>query len=206
MNNRFARQLLLALLAVLVISISAFAATGKIQGKVWVVSRDQAANVTFPAPSATPDITFTTNYIAYLGGWPAGQAAAVHCFTISRFLNCGTEAFGVKYSNRPNPYLGNTPVNKNTPMGSTNYGVIMEFTYTENNTSSHTAQTTIYHDDGVALEVNGDLSRASARGSPGQSWNRCRSRSRREPPSTTSFTPTSVERGMELALCITRFL
>ena len=151
MNNRFARQLLLAVMAVLVISTSALAATGKIQGKVWVVSHDQAANVTFP----TPDITFSTNYIAYLGGWPAGQAPATHCFTISRFLNCGTEALGLKYSNKPNPYLGNVPVNKNTPMGGTNYGVIIEFTYTENNTSSHTAQMTIYHDDGVALEVNG---------------------------------------------------
>ena len=157
MKNRFALSLILLTgIAALVLSTSAFAASGKIQGKVWVVSHDQAANVTFPAPTAIPDITFSTNYIAYLGGWPKGEAPSAHCFNISKFLGgCAQEAFDLKYSNLPNPYLGNTPVNAKTPMGGANYGVIMEFTYTETNSSAHTAQMTIYHDDGIAMEVNG---------------------------------------------------
>jgi hypothetical protein len=145
-------------LTILVFTISnpASAATGQFQGKVWVVSVAEASTLTFPAPSATPDITFSTNTIAYLGGWPQGSTAAAHCFTISRFLGgCAQQAFGVKYSHLPNPNLGGAAVDATTPMGGDTFAVIMEFTWSASNTGTHTQEIAIYHDDGVALEMDG---------------------------------------------------
>jgi hypothetical protein len=74
MNSRLVRVTLHAtpatfLLIALIVSANrmAYAQGGNIQGKLWVVSVADASNVQFPPPSGTPDATFTTNGIAYIG-------------------------------------------------------------------------------------------------------------------------------------------
>jgi hypothetical protein len=126
-----------------------------IQGQVWAVSPGQAAKVAFPAPTATPDLTFCTSGIAYIGQWngsgsgPKGQ----HCFTISTFLDhCGTYGYNLVYSGLPNSNLGGTAMVATTAMSGAKYGLIIEFTQ-----SNACVPTTIQilHDDGVSLQVNG---------------------------------------------------
>ena len=143
----------LATLAVAAVRPASAAASGRIQAKVWVVSVAQASNVTFPAPLATPDMTFSTNGVTYIGGWYSGQLPAAHCFTISKFVGgCETRAFKPKYSGLYNSYLG-SPVNATTAMGGNNYGVIMQFTGSLNLSNGDTI--TILHDDGVSLLIDG---------------------------------------------------
>ena len=104
-------KLKLSILTALVfcLSLTANAQSGSIQGQVWVVSYDQAANVAFPAPTATPDATFSTNGIAYIGQQPN------NCYTIASFLaTCGTAAYNLTFSGEINPYLGGS-VRSNTP-------------------------------------------------------------------------------------------
>ena len=128
-----------------------------ILGQVWAVSPDQAARVTFPAPAATPDLTFCTSGIAYIGQWngPGAGAKGLHCFTISTFLNhCGTYGYNLVYSDLPNPNLGGTAMTGTTAMSGAKYGLIIEFTQ-QNACLPATIQ--ILHDDGVSLEVNGNV-------------------------------------------------
>jgi len=42
-------------------------ASGSIQGRIWVVNPQRAADVTFPPPTAPPDATFSTKGITYIG-------------------------------------------------------------------------------------------------------------------------------------------
>lgn len=132
MNSRLVRVTLHATLATfllidLIVSASAWPTQGgNIQGKRWVVSVADASNVQFPRPSATPDATFTTNGIAYIG--QDGKNHGHHCYTIGRFLaGCPTAGFDLKFSGLTNPILGKA-VDGNTPMSGPNYGIIIEFT------------------------------------------------------------------------------
>lgn len=131
------------------------AASSPIQGKVWAVTPSQAANVTFPAPAATPDLTFCTSGIAYIGQWngPGSGAKALHCFTISTFLNhCGTYGFNLAFSGLPNPNLGGKAMVGTTAMSGANYGLIIEFVQPD---ACLPPTIQILHDDGVSLQVNG---------------------------------------------------
>jgi hypothetical protein len=125
-----------------------------IQGQVWAVNPDTAANVVFPAPTAAPDLTFCTSGIAYIGQWngPGSGAKGLHCFTISTFLDhCGTYGYNLVYSGVSNPNLGG-PMTTTTAMSGAKYGLIIEFSLT-NVCLPTTIQ--ILHDDGVSLQVNG---------------------------------------------------
>jgi hypothetical protein len=138
----------LALAAFLSLTTQFASAQGSISGKLWVVSPSQASDVTFPPPSATPDATFTTNGIAYIG------QNSTHCYTIGSWLNtCGTPAFGLAFSGLPNPNLHNMTAKTGTKMSGTNYGVIAEFTGTVNLTNGQGIS--IIHDDGVSLMIDG---------------------------------------------------
>jgi hypothetical protein len=124
-----------------------------IQGQVWAVTPAQTASATFPAPSATPDLTFCTSGITYIGQWN-GEAGTQgqHCFTIGTFLNrCPTASYDLTYSGLPNPNLGGTAMTSATPMAGASYGIMIEFT-DDNVCLPSTIQ--ILHDDGVSLEIN----------------------------------------------------
>jgi hypothetical protein len=127
-----------------------------IQGQVWAVSPDQAAKVIFPAPTATPDLTFCTSGIAYIGQWngPGAGAKGLHCFTISTFLDhCGTYGYNLTYSGLPNANLGGAPMTGTTAMSGAKYGLIIEFIQPD---ACLPATIQILHDDGVSLKVNGN--------------------------------------------------
>jgi hypothetical protein len=125
----------------------------QITGKVWAVSPAQAANAAFPAPAATPDLTFCTSGIAYIGQWDGlAGTQPQHCFTIATFLNsCGTAGTNFQYSNLPNPNLGGGVMNGATPMAGAGYGIMIEFTGTVNLTNGELVR--ILHDDGVSLNL-----------------------------------------------------
>jgi len=139
---------------VLCLSLTASAQTGSIQGKLWVVSGEQAGNVTFPPPSATPDATFSTNGIAYIGQQPN------NCYTIGKFVaKCSTAAYNLKFSGESNPYLGGV-VGPDTPMSGyrgfrQEWGVMIEFAGKV--FLNHGQKIHIVDDDGVALEIDGNL-------------------------------------------------
>ncbi|HKM48916.1 MAG TPA: hypothetical protein VJX69_15090 [Terriglobales bacterium] len=146
--------LVLAMAAISVAIVRPASATGRIQGKVWVVSPTQAGDVVFPAPTSTPDATFSTNGITYIGQFINTTNPATHCFTITRFLGgCPTPVFKLVYSKLPNTYLGGAAAGPTTAMGGTDYGVIIEFTGTVNLTNGQ--EITIFHDDGVSLMIDG---------------------------------------------------
>ncbi len=134
---------------VLCLSLAASAQSGSIQAQLWVVSYDQAANVGFPAPSATPDATFSTNGIAYIGQQPS------NCYTVGSWVGgCGTAAYDLTFSGDYNPNLGGV-VGPDTPMSGSGWGVIVEFTGTldlKKNQKLYVA-----NDDGIALEIDGTL-------------------------------------------------
>ena len=118
-----------------------------IEGKVWVVDADQAGHVTFPPPSATPDVTFRTEGIAYIGEAPS------NCYTLGKFLaECGTKAYDLKFSGRGNPNLGGAAAEANTAM-SGSWGIIIELTGSVTLATGQVIQ--ILHDDGVALKIDG---------------------------------------------------
>jgi hypothetical protein len=122
-------------------------AQGSLQAKLWVVSPEQASDVTFPAPSATPDATFSTNGIAYIGG---GKG----CYTIEKWVaGCETPAYGLAFSGLPNPNLKNKAAARSTKMNGPNYGIIVEFTGTVDLTNGSPIY--ILHDDGVSLMIDG---------------------------------------------------
>jgi hypothetical protein len=117
------------------------------ESKLWVVSPEQAADVTFPAPSATPDATFGTNGIAYIGG---GKG----CYTIEKWVaGCETPAVNLTFSELPNPNLKNKPAKASTKMTGPDYGIIVEFTGSVQLTNGQLIY--ILHDDGVSLMIDG---------------------------------------------------
>lgn len=133
------------------------ATTGSISAKLWVVSPAQAGNVVFPAPSAAPDATFTTNGIAYIGqSFAPGTDPQAHCYTIEKFLNgCAIPAYHFAFSGVSNPNLGGAAAEPTTPMSGASYGIIIEFTGTITLTNGE--QLSILHDDGVSLMIGGNL-------------------------------------------------
>lgn len=137
-----------ALAIALCLSLIANAQSGSIQGQLWVVSFDQASNVTFPPPSATPDATFSTNGVAYIGQEPN------NCYTIVTFLaQCGTPAYNLTFSGLTNPYLGGV-AGPDTPMSGSGWGIIIEFTGTINLKKDQRIY--VVDDDGVSLELDGN--------------------------------------------------
>ena len=149
MNSSSKRTMLSSLFAVALVALAhATAKAQTLQGKLWVVSPSQAGNLAFPPPSATPDATFKTPGMAYIG-----QNTAQHCYSIGRFLGgCGTSVQHLVFSGLANPYLGGVAASGGTLMGGPNYGVIIEFT---GQTSLSNGQTvSIFHDDGVAVKID----------------------------------------------------
>ncbi len=147
-----------SLLAVAVLCCSlAASAQGNFQGKLWVVDVAQASDVTFPAPTATPDATFSTNGIAYIGQKTPGVANAAHCYTIGKFLNgCGTQAINLQFSGLPNPNLPHgRAASGTTAMSGGSWGIMIELTGEVGLTNGSPIQ--IIHDDGVAVEVDGSF-------------------------------------------------
>lgn len=118
---------------------------GKFRGKLWVVSESEAFNVQFPPPSAIPDLTFSTNGIAYVG------SSGSMCYTISSFTGgCETTSFGAQFSHLPNPYLGGV-AGPSTPIDN----VIIQLNgYIDLNRGDSII---ILHDDGVVLAIDGVL-------------------------------------------------
>ncbi len=139
-----------------VICPTARAQPGLIQAKLWVVSFAEAQNAVFPAPSATPDATFKTHGIGYIGQESGtGRAPAKNCYTIGTFVGgCGTTAIGLTFSGLPNSNLGGAAASSSTPMSGANYGVMIEFTGTVNLTNGGAIG--IIHDDGVSLKIDGN--------------------------------------------------
>jgi hypothetical protein len=133
----------------LCLSLRASAQGGSIQGQLWVVYVGQALDATFPAPSATPDATFSTNGIAYIGQQPN------NCYTIETFLaECATAAYNLTFSGLNNPYLGGV-AGPDTPMSGPGWGVMIEFTGTVNLKKNH--RIFLVQDDGVSLKIDGTL-------------------------------------------------
>jgi hypothetical protein len=135
---------------------NATGASGSIQGRLWVVNPQRAADVIFPPPIAPPDVTFSTNGITYIGQQEVtGQPDWRHCYTIGTFLNgCETHSFNLKFSGIPNPNLPDgRPALNETPMSGSTWGIIIEFTGPVSLTNG--SPINILHDDGVALEVDG---------------------------------------------------
>jgi DNA-binding winged helix-turn-helix (wHTH) protein len=123
-------------------------AASPIHGKVWVVSADQASHVAFPPPSATPDATFITRGIAYVGTAPK------NCYTLVTFLTeCGIGGFDLKFSGIANANLGGAAAGPTTAMSGNGWGILVEFTGTTEFSSGQ--EIVILHDDGVALEIDG---------------------------------------------------
>jgi DNA-binding winged helix-turn-helix (wHTH) protein len=123
------------------------AALSPIRGKVWVVSVAQASHVAFPRPSATPDATFITRGIAYLGSAPK------NCYTLVSFLTeCGIPGFELKFSGLANSNLGGAAAGPGTAMSGNTWGILIEFSGTANLT--HGQDLSILHDDGVALKID----------------------------------------------------
>ncbi len=121
-----------------------------IQGKLWVVSVSEASNASFPASSATPDATFTTNGIGYLGQSPS------NCYTINTFLTkCGTPGYNLTFSGLPNPHLGGHAAGPSTPMSGDHYGIMIEFTGSVVLLNDQVVG--IIHDDGCSLMIDGSL-------------------------------------------------
>jgi hypothetical protein len=155
-KGEFTMKSTISILAALVLclSVTTSAQDGSIKGKLWVVSYEQAANVTFPPPSATPDATFSTNGIAYIGQQPN------NCYTIGTFIaKCSTAAYNLRFSGEYNPYSGGV-VGPSTPMSGGRgrggeWGVMIEFTGKVS--LSHGQKIYIVDDDGVALEIDGNL-------------------------------------------------
>jgi hypothetical protein len=142
---------MLLLMALIIFAGRPASAQGSIQGKLWVVSVADASNVRFPPPSATPDATFTTNGITYIGQDAKNHGA--HCYTVGRFLGgCPTAEYNLRFSGLTNPILGGV-VDVNTPMSGANYGIIIEFTGSIFFTHKQLIQ--ILHDDGVSLMIDG---------------------------------------------------
>ncbi len=121
-----------------------------IRGKLWVVSLARASNVTFPPPDSIPDATFVTKGIAYIGTSPK------NCYTVASFLSeCSIGAFELKFSGIPNSNLGGTAAGPDTAMSGDTWGILIEFVGT---TSFNNGQEiSILHDDGAALEIDGQL-------------------------------------------------
>jgi len=125
-------------------------AFSEIQGKVWVVSIAQASRVAFPPPAATPDATFITKGIAYIASYPN------NCYTIATFLTeCGTKGFELKFSGIANSNLGGAAARPETAMSGSTWGILIEFTGAASLTNGQPIY--ILHDDGVALQVDGNL-------------------------------------------------
>jgi hypothetical protein len=119
-----------------------------IRGKVWVVSVARASNVTFPAPTDVPDATFVTRGIAYIGSQPK------HCYTIVSFLTeCSIGGYELKFSGLPNPNLGGKAAGPDTAMSGDTWGILIEFIGTT--TFTRDQDLSILHDDGVALQIDG---------------------------------------------------
>lgn len=130
--------------------------SGDISGALWVVSPSQAASATFPAPTVTPDATFSVNGIAFIGGSAPGVPDGAHCYTIEKFLDgCNTTAFNLAFSGLPNPNLGGEAAGPNTGMGDSKYGIMIEFNGTVYLTNGQQIQ--MIHDDGVSLMIDGNL-------------------------------------------------
>jgi hypothetical protein len=148
----------LVALAVLCLPLAAHAQgglqVGTIQGKLWVVSPQQARVAAFPPPSEPPDVTFSTNSVAYIGQ-EIGKAR--YCYTMATFLNgCETQSFNVFYSGLPNPNLpGGVGVTRTTPLGGPGEGTIMEFTGSVELANGETIETLANY--AVALMIDGDL-------------------------------------------------
>lgn len=122
---------------------------GFIQGKLWVVSVAKASYVTFPPPAATPDATFITGGIAYIG-------TPNDCYTIAAFLKkCGTKGFELKFSGIGNPNLDGAAAGPATAMSGNTWGIMIEFTGEQN--LAHGQEIYILHDDGAALKIDGKL-------------------------------------------------
>jgi hypothetical protein len=103
--------------------------------------------VAFPAPTASPDLTFRTHGIAYIG------VAPNNCYTIEAFIaRCGTQGYDLKYSGLPNPNLSDEAAKPSTAM-SGKWGIIIELKGSI--TIAKGQPISILHDDGVALEVDG---------------------------------------------------
>jgi hypothetical protein len=133
-------------------------ATGAIQGKLWVVSVAEASSVGFPAPSATPDATFTTNGIAYIGQERSSTASYPYgCYTISTWLSgCETPAYGLKFSGLSNPNLPNgEAASASTLMSGPSWGIMVQFEFSEDLFTGENI--VVIHDDGIALEIDGTL-------------------------------------------------
>jgi len=117
------------------------------EGKLWVVDAARAAHVTFPPPEATPDLTFRTHGIAYIGTMPN------NCYTLQSFLaGCGTKGYDLKFSGIGNPNLEGAPAEPTTAM-SGSWGVIIELTGSVSLVNGQPIS--ILHDDGVALKIDG---------------------------------------------------
>jgi DNA-binding winged helix-turn-helix (wHTH) protein len=118
-----------------------------IEGKVWVVSAAESAHVMFPPPRATPDLTFRTEGIAYIGTAPD------NCYTVETFVaRCGMKGYDLEFSGVSNPNLGGAAAKPTTEM-SGSWGIIIEFTGPVTLMSGQ--QISILHDDGVALRIDG---------------------------------------------------
>jgi hypothetical protein len=147
-----------SLLALVVLCFPlAASAQGNFQGKLWVVDVAQASDVTFPAPTATPDATFSTDGIAYIGQQETGEANAAHCYTIGKFLNgCGTHSFNLQFSGLSNPNLPHgKAASSTTAMSGGSWGIMIELTGEVGLTNGSPIQ--IIHDDGVAVKVDGNV-------------------------------------------------
>lgn len=119
-----------------------------IRGKVWVVSVAQASKVTFPPPTAIPDATFETRGIAYMGSEPK------NCYSLESFLtDCASRGFDLKFSGVANPNLGGAAAGPATAMSGSTWGVLIEFNGTADLVKGQGIS--ILHDDGVALEIDG---------------------------------------------------
>jgi DNA-binding winged helix-turn-helix (wHTH) protein len=120
----------------------------RIQGRVWVVSVAEASHVAFPPPNRTPDATFTTRGIAYMGWDPD------NCYTLATFLaQCSNRGLELQFSGIPNPNLGGAAAGPDTTMSGRTWAVLIEFTGTANLAKGQ--EITILHDDGAALKIDG---------------------------------------------------
>jgi DNA-binding winged helix-turn-helix (wHTH) protein len=119
-----------------------------IRGKIWVVSVARASNVSFPPPDSIPDATFVTKGIAYIGTGPK------NCYTVASFLTeCAIGGYELKFSGIPNSNLGGAPAGPDTAMSGDTWGILVEFVGTTNFIKGQGIS--ILHDDGVALEIDG---------------------------------------------------
>jgi hypothetical protein len=149
----------LAVTGASVLAVGSASAATILSGKLWIVAVGTPA--TFPPPSATPDATFVTNHVAFIGDGPDPTNTKLRIrYTISSYLASVQPVANLRFSGHVNPVIhrvvtSTTPLSDGVadggPQGT--YETFIELTGRVSLTNGE--EVVVTHDDGVSLKVDG---------------------------------------------------